>query len=589
MRTPDGRSGPPFDQILRCGPQLENGRTLGDSADLIPIAARIISLLSDATVGKEAVSVANNQFRRLQQLTDRGEPTMLSSPAIVQWQFDGLRAARHSAQQAVGQLALAWATAPDDGGEAAVREQSAANSHHLADVDELMDWVRKDEDGRPLLGEFDKELAKSWRARRPKAREVLSSVQAAEEAFAVRMEEAHQEASRRCQETVTIFVAAVREEAILLVDTKIPPMARLLAEGALGRVGSMEATLLGQRDAIREDLAVGERAASAALQALASALSGSPLARLRGHKRALGRYVEAATNGFRLRFAFNLTEAALAALADGRRALQALVSTIEDQEQALQAVGQRCRRATEAFESRETTPVEEIIERPLYDIPDLHRLYRDTCGSEWGTVSEETAAAVRHALGGLSRLLGQEESVIYEEMLAAALPLFSPISSMTADDFVRWKYRQLDRSPDLLLRDSEVLAPTLCRYDRAKLPEGGDQREASFVIIGVPDRDRSVFSGTPHGLLVSTDDRSHIVVLRLTMGYPPSSLWHYDRYRQAHAEIGQQGRVAQDIYPGFPHELRREWEVADDGDGRAAGKGGQRRKQRRDSRGGSRR
>lgn len=130
---------------------------------------------------------------------------------------------------------------------------------------------------------------------------------------------------------------------------------------------------------------------------------------------------------------------------------------------------------------------------------------------------------------------------------------------MTADDFVRWQHRRRGADPKLFLRDCERDAPLLCRFDRARLPGGRDQRTASFVIVDVPERDRSVFFSTPHASLVTTGDPDHIVFLRLKLGYPASALWQYDRYRAAHDEIARGGRVAQDIFPNFPHDLWRSW------------------------------
>ena len=104
-------------------------------------------------------------------------------------------------------------------------------------------------------------------------------------------------------------------------------------------------------------------------------------------------------------------------------------------------------------------------------------------------------------------------------------------------------------SPQGFLRDSEALATVLCRYDRARLPDGGDLDQGSFRILGVPDRERSVFASMADALVVSTGDPHRIIYLQLKLGFPASALWHYRRYEHAHEEIRGQGRLALRIYP----------------------------------------
>jgi hypothetical protein len=113
--------------------------------------------------------------------------------------------------------------------------------------------------------------------------------------------------------------------------------------------------------------------------------------------------------------------------------------------------------------------------------------------------------------------------------------------------------------PEIALRNFIALAPVMCRYDRAMLPNAGSLDERSFTKIGVPNRDASFLAGTQQGTLVTTGDTKHIVILQLKLGFPPSAIWGFDRHRAAFEEARRLGLVAQDIYPGFPHDLKRPW------------------------------
>ena len=111
----------------------------------------------------------------------------------------------------------------------------------------------------------------------------------------------------------------------------------------------------------------------------------------------------------------------------------------------------------------------------------------------------------------------------------------------------------------------------MCRYDRARMPDGGGLHERSFTMIGVPDRDTSFFAGTQQGTLVTTGDVRHIVILQLKLGFPPSAIWGFDRHRAAFDEVRRARVVAQNIYPGFPHALKDAWSAPAAGTTRARG------------------
>jgi len=560
MRGPDETFGKPFDRLLLCGPQTESGRNLRDIQDVTPVVAEAMLLLAETPLRETSAEVTNNITRTLEGRTPAGEPTIWGGPGFVEWEFSGRRTAGYFALRVAASLLAEWDSEPDSH-DLQHRLRGLAHAHHLADVNEFMALVQHDEDGRPRLGDFGTDLAKSLRGSKLRAKDLPGNLRRSERAFEEDGRRALTEATTMAREAASAFALSIDGETQSLIDEQGLGAGNALARSALEHIDRLESTLEEQRERLHENVSTAEPEAREALRSLETAADRSRTGRIGGLRKPMNRYVEATTLAFRLRFAFNLTEAALAALAKARQPVQALLADTEDLRQAFGTVRERCRQQMTAFESRQLTPVTQMTSRPLYEVDDLHRLYTHTYRADWGTVSPQTSVLVRHSLGGLSRWLRQSEGVVYRDLLAACLPLFSTISSMTADDFVRWLCRDRGFSPALLLRNSEALAPILCRYDRARLPGSGDFQETSFQIIGVPDRESSVFAGTPHGLLVSTGDPDRIIFLTMKFGFPASGLWHFPRYHQAYEEVRRQGLVAQEIYPDFPHHLRDGWGV----------------------------
>jgi hypothetical protein len=556
MTGPDYRFGRPFDLLLLTGAQTESGRGLHDISDVAPVVAEALLVLSATPLREAATGLASNVFRRLEELTPRGEPTTWGSLGIVDWIFNGPDVAHYFAHSCAASLLDTWSRPADKAG-LGERLRAAAHANHFADVDEFMRFAQEAE-GRPRLGEYGKEVVRSLRGMKVKAKGLPDRLRTFEETFEQRMWTALKDAAASVGEAVSAYLESLDQEARASVDEGGPAAGHLLVDMAVDHAGDLQSTLEDQRNSLRESLAEAEGEMGKAFQALESSASRSRMGWLRGLKKPLAAYVAAATKAFKLRYAFDLTEAALAAISRVHQELKHMRLALQAMGENFALAQEGCRRWVVALESREPTPVEEIIQRPLYETDDLHRLYEQTYGAAWGAVTPELEAAVHQSAGGLSRWLGQKERAIYEELITALLSALAPTASMTADDFVHWLWERGELSPQGFLRDSEALATVLCRCDRARLPDGGDLDETTFRIVGVPDRERSVFAGMTDALVVSTGDQGRIIYLRLKLGFPSSSLWHYHRYEHAHQEIRRQGRVALRIYPDFPYDGRRD-------------------------------
>jgi hypothetical protein len=343
------------------------------------------------------------------------------------------------------------------------------------------------------------------------------------------------------------------------------------------RLDGTERLLNEQSAGLSVELQAAESLALAALEDLERAVGRGGV--MRGYKKELRAYIERVTEAFRLRYAFDLIEQALVALIGGHEPVKQLFLASTEMRRAMRAIATSLLAGAQALEDQRLTPVQELIERPVLRRDDLRGLYTLVVGAGWDEVAPVLEQLLRHELAPLSSWLNAVEEDMRSATLAAALPAFDVITRMSADDAFRWRAERTGRAPELVLRDLIDMAPVMCRYDRAKLPDGGTLHERSFTMIGVPDRDASFFAGTQQGTLVTTGDPTQVVVLQLKLGFPPSAIWGFERHRRAFEEVRRAGIVAQDIYPGFPHELKRAWAPSPNGrGGRKHTRGGKRRK-----------
>jgi hypothetical protein len=582
MTEPEIALGKPFDLLFFCGAQTESGRSLRDIDDVAPVVAEALLVLASSPLRDAVAAQTNNIFARLEDLTPDGEPATWGSLGTVVWWFSGRQTARYFAEHTAEKLLVYW-DAPPTSEVIEGRLREAAHPHHLADLDEFMGFLQVDKDGKERLDDFEREAARSLRGRRVKGRQLPLALAAFEETYRERLHGAVADGAGAASDLTSAFVSSCDLAMRSTIDAHGPSAGRDLSALVLDHVARMEKTLERQRQVIAEELAAAETSAQEQLRALEAAARsrlGPPL-RLR---RLRTRYLAAVANAFRLRFAYGLTEVALSALAETRSPLEGLMRDAEGLRDAFLAARQRCQNSMAAFVQRQLMPTDELTQRPLFSHLDLEQLYAEVSGAEWGAVAPETARLARSRVGDLSRWLGQPDGIIHEEVVSVCSSFFTSVSAMTADDFYRWKCRKHGLDPELLLRDSEELAPVLCRYDRARLQNGADAEELHFRLIGVPDREHSVFAGTSAGDLASTGDTERIIFVQMRLGFPSSALWHFPKYRRAYEAVRRQGRVAQAIFPSLRASAEanghQSHTTGPASSGHAAGRGGKPRRRK---------
>lgn len=578
MPTPiDDRYGASFDLVLYCSPFLEDARMAGNGVQFIPLVAQAVEALIGAGLGREMPAAVNNTLRALDTRTKDGEPNILGSPGLLRAEFDGpLVARKHAASHAASLMIAEWAEL-DDTDAARSMESSAGHRHHLSGDYDFMTHGQLDGDAAVLLADFDKELERAWKRRRPARGDLVAGMIQAEDAYRVRMQAALQVGIERLRGAVRAYTDETQAGGRLLMDMLGPTAGVAAAAATRERLGDIEGVLNRQRADLAGEVEAAEQGAQGALEDLEQAVARGGF--LRGHKKELRVYVERVTHAFKARYAFDLIEAALVALSEGHEPATRFHMSASEMRRAMRAASAQLREDVAAVEERRLTPVQELVERPVLRRDELRALYASVAGGSWDQIPVELDQRLRHELAPLSQLLDVSEVEIKDAVVAATLPAFAKISAMSADDAFRWRCERAGRAPELMLRDLIDMAPVMCRYDRARLPDAGMLHERSFTMVGVPDRDTSFFAGTQLGTLVTTGETRHVTILQLKLGFPPSAIWGFDRHRRAFEEVRRAGVVAHDIFPGFPHELRSAW--LDSGDNKSTPNGRPRQKRRK--------
>lgn len=541
--------GPPFNLIFHVGANTEDGASLNANLELLPLVGQAVNAYATSGLGMEAVARANNVFSVLNNANDEGELTMLAGLGFSRLRFDGDEVAReHAAATAMSHALSTW-VAEKATEEAAAHENDAASLNSLTDDYAYMNDAQHDDAGRLLLSDYQSELKHVFSRVRPKAPAVPEVLAESGDAYRERILQAIQIARQRFLDASEGYCEHVLRQSRRLLNGNGPAAAGTAVSLALDRVSGIKSTLTGQRDSIAEEVAAAEPAAAQALDTL-----GDHIARrrfLKSHRGEIANAIELSSQAFSLRFALDLTEEAIAALSRAWEQLDHFRLRLRDLTVTMNAAARQLAERATAFERRQPTPLEELVDRPLYVVAELRELYSRASGSAWGTLSDQSISLLRRHLGNIDTLLEASTSDVCQRALDAALPMFESIASMSVDDYFKWSCQRSGTDPELLLRDILSRTRILSRYDRAKLQDGDAMYEQSFVLIGVPARDSSVFSGTVQGDLVSTGDRRHVTVLRMKLGMPPSALWGFDRWRAAYLEVKRRGRHAQDIFEGL--------------------------------------
>lgn len=552
MQRLEERFGPPVNVLLIAGTATEQGKTLRANEDLFPILGKFCHAFFSSNVGISAIAHASNSFGLVNSDTADGERRMFGSPAFMQATFDGPEiVAEHAAPRLV-ELLLAPLAAADDPDAASRLEAEAAGVTHFDDENVLLTHAQNDGEGTQRLNPFDKELTAAWEKKRPKMKVLATELVQADEAYGRRVAAAIRDASARLEAASNDYSARISSHSVTLLNAVGPAAAASFTTASSSRLSRMLTILAEQRSAIREELAEIGSMTAAALMDLEERLNkGGAYWR---HRKGIQQTIALLTELHAISYAFGLTEHATNAVAAARENTDRRGDQMRTLANSMARAASLLKARWSDYEGLPLSPADELIDRPLANSVELRALYESTIEATWEDPGDLVRTAVREAFGDLGEWLGASAEDVGRMAGVAAAPAVSKIGLTGADDFLRWKSDRDGVGPDIILRDLFALAPGLYRFDRSRLPDDDRMYDETFTLVGVSDRDSSLFGGTGLGELASTGDRRHISVLRLRLGLPASALFDYDRMQTAYDKVSKRGDVVVDIYPELYEE-----------------------------------
>jgi hypothetical protein len=525
----------------------EHGKTLPSDEELFPLFGKLCHAFIASNVGTEATAELNNHFALLASETDDGHVRMMAIPGYMEAEFDGPDVVRrHSASRLASLVLARWVDA-DDGGSAARLELEAASTTKMDNETTLLTDAQKDEAGIADLNPFGAEVAMRWERRRPKSKRIPAELVRMDEAYRARVNEAVAAAARRIRRSTASYTDDLDLHGRALLNIIGPAPARGIMDHALSRVESMLGTLTKQRADLQQDLAIADEQAAGTLADLDDRLSGGGL--YWRHRKLVHQAIEVLTELHALSYARSLTEEAIKAVAAAREQLTGWRSSITALSDEMRGAAASLANTVVACDERVFTGVDELINRQLADAADRRALFAECVSGTWDEPDELVLVGVRTRIGPLDRWLDRSGDEIRAAARDACIPVFDAINSMSVDDFLRWKCQRTGTRPEAVLRDLISLAFLLYRVDRSRLPERDALYDGEFAVVGVPDRDKSLFVGCGLGRLRTTGDTTRISVLRLKLGVPATALYDYDQMQEAHARVRATREVVVDIYP----------------------------------------
>lgn len=543
----DESFGPPVNVLLIAGTATEQGKTLRTNEELFPILGKFCHAYATSRLGVSAIAHASNSFGLVNSATTDGERRMFGSPAFLEVTFDGAEVVAEHAAPRLTELVLGALAAADDPAAAVQLEAEAAGVSHFDDETVLLTHAQNDDDGAQQLRPFDKELAAAWGKKRPKIKVLATELVQADETYGRRVATGVNAAAVRLEAASNEYSMKISDYSKTLLNSVGPSAAASFTEASSTRLAGMLNVLSAQRSAIREDLAETASLTAAALAELEERLrKGGAYWR---HRKAIQETIGLLTDLHAISYAFGLTEHATMAVAAARDLADRRTTEMRSLAHSMARASLLMKDRWAGYETRPLSPSDELTDRPLANSGDLRGLYGWAVEARWDDPGDLVRTAVRQAFGDLATWLGISAEDVGSRAVTAVTRTFTKIAAMGADEFLRWKFARTGVGADVMLRDLFDLSPGLYRFDRSRLPDDDTMYDENFTLVGVFDRDTSVFAGTGLGELASTGDRTHISLLRLRLGLPASALFDFDRMQDAYNKVKERGDVVVDIYP----------------------------------------
>ena len=232
--------------------------------------------------------------------------------------------------------------------------------------------------------------------------------------------------------------------------------------------------------------------------------------------------------------------------------LRHLLLWVEDQQRSVQSVVARLQQANDRLKLRETELGRLTGGRHEINLADdqlIDELYHEYAGQIEPYVHEALKAT-----GGLLTWAQLRPDQLGSLLAHHASIAFRPVSEISVEEILNRLYGE--RSLHGWVSQIEALAAGAWNLDRSLLPGGGSGL-AGFTLLGVPNKDNSLFVGSDQPL-ISTFDNERIIALRTIYGASFKTLRSTPKWRAAYEAVA--GRVPLHILPTFLKEDDRSLE-----------------------------
>jgi hypothetical protein len=538
---PNGRiiepSSAPFNLYYVIDGVDERGRVWQGINAVCQLAARALYIQMGSQLGRKGENDFDNLDEVLSNVGEDGAGTFLGSVGLSVCNFDAHLAQAHCARrQATRLIREGWLrdagkdTAPD-------RAESFWETNRLV-VESLQTDLAMDDEGIPIR--IDLALPGSVR-RLPASQQARETVAYVEEYRNARLEGTFQAAieKRRRERTAALTSELRRQVAQLAGDPEIGVHEAQATLAALQFfLKTARQALEGRQEEWENQLGRLEKDLDRHKAALLRSRTSGLLARGRRIGAAQRRYLQAATNVYRMHLSHSVDNAAL-------QVLDSLAALRGELENTLNRLSDRLRDAVQLLaEAPAVSGDGLLVDLELADAAYVSQLYE------------------RYAPGlgdtGALCLAGDGDLLAWADRPAAELARWiereaaQPFERLLQHDVESALQEQANEaSPEARRQWLLQRATPSWNLDRSRMDDGGAGL-VSVTVLGVPDEHNSLFAEQSE-TLVSTQDRQRVIAFRATVGAPYTALQQFRAWARAYQQM--RGRRPLHVLPAFHTSL----------------------------------
>lgn len=260
-------------------------------------------------------------------------------------------------------------------------------------------------------------------------------------------------------------------------------------------------------------------------------------------KEARNRHIDTFQNYLVARFEVRKREVGIAILAN-------LSTSIQAKRVVLQRTVDRLQFIQRQFENIERSSVGKprtdfILAQDITTDADVEKYFTE----HYNRLGASPAAALVDSKGPLHTWLNLEQENIADRILEYTRSVFDDLKEISIEQIILEKGGQIE--PRKRLLDLVNRSVPFWMFRTAGVLGQEWERAKGITVVGVPDRERSIFKGESEAdtQLTSTFDPYRIIVLQTKHGIPLFALTQYDDFKQSHDYVMQRKKKPLYIFP----------------------------------------